>query len=116
MAEVVKAFSLLFQPTSVQLMSVQLSPGSVELALQYSRGISANKLVPKIRGQLKSILGGVGVREEEFLPVVKIFAAGLDNFKVTKIPCQIVYWFNKDEEYKALLIAFVLVGKPDQRE
>jgi len=70
----------------------------------------------KIRGQLKSILSRIRVREEEFLLIVKIFIAGLDNFKVTKIPCQIVYWFNKDEEYKALLIAFVLVGKPDQRE
>jgi hypothetical protein len=62
---------------------------------------------------LKSILSGVRVKEEEFLSIVKIFTAGLDNFKVTKIPCQIVYWFNKDEEYKALLIAFILIGKPD---
>jgi hypothetical protein len=115
MAEVVKAFGLSFQPTSVQLMSVQLSPGSVELALQYSRETSATRLVPKIRGQLKSILGGVGVTEEEFLLVVKKFATSLDNFEVTKIPCQMVYWFGKDGGYRALLVAFAPEGKRDQR-
>jgi hypothetical protein len=115
MAEVVKTFGISSEPTSTQLTSVQLSPGSVELALQYSRGAPAAEIIPRIRGQLKSILGETGVTETEFLRVVKTFAIGLDNAEITKIPCQMAYWFGKDEEYKALLLAFVPVKKNGPR-
>jgi hypothetical protein len=88
MAEVVNTFGVSSQPASPKWMSVQLSPGSLQLALQYSRNAETPGIVPQKGSQVQKILSGARVTEAEFLTVVTQCAAVLDDVEDAEILSQ----------------------------
>jgi hypothetical protein len=109
MAEVLRTFGAPSQLTSANLLSVQLSLTSLELALQYSRDAQTVQIIARIWNQLQNILSGAGITEVEFLAAVARFAAVLDDIEDGETLSQVAYWFGHRGEYRALLISVVPV-------
>ena len=107
MAEVVKTFGPSPPLSSTNLICVHLPTTSVELALQYAKDPRTPDIIPKIRGQLKSVLASSRVTDEEFLLAVNLFAASLDDVGDTEGLSQVTYLFGHRGEFISLLIAFV---------
>jgi hypothetical protein len=110
MAESIRTFRKYSNPTSFQLISIQMDPASFELALRFSRGDRSAETIFRIRGQMKDILGRIRVTEAEFLPIVSTFATAFDNIKSRETLCQMVHWFGQNGEYRTFLAGFVPAG------
>jgi hypothetical protein len=107
MAEVVKEFGLSPPLGSANLISIQLAPRSVELALQYARDPQTPDIIPQIRGELKSILVKAGVTDLEFLLAINLFVESLDEAVDAEGLSQVTYRLGRRRDFIVLLIAFV---------